>query len=125
MEVLPPDVVRSWDRVRQLDLRTLAGIALPDGDLPQLTRDLLEEIEERRRLILTSRTFAPVRRTYDSLAAELGVGRERVRQLETSALQQLAHAAAHDRYRPLRWRAASAHNLSTPTPPRSPAHRRG
>ena len=48
------------------------------------------------------------RRTYDSLAAELGVGRERVRQLETSALQQLARAAAHDRYRPLRWRAVSA-----------------
>ncbi len=65
---LPPDVARSWDRIRQ----------------------------------------APGRRTYDSLAAELGVGRERVRQLETSALQQLARAAAHDRYRPLRWRAASA-----------------
>ena len=55
-----------------------------------------------------SRTFAPARRTYDSLAAELGVGRERVRQLKTSALQQLARAAGHDRYRPLRWRAASA-----------------
>jgi len=63
---------------------------------------------KRRRLILTTRTFALDRRTYDSLAAELGIGRERVRQLETSALQQLARAAAHDRYRPLRWRAASA-----------------
>ncbi len=108
VEVLPPDVARSWDRIRQLDLQTLAGAALPDGDLPRLARDLLDELEERRRLILTSRTFAPARRTYDSLAAELGVGRERVRQLETSALQQLARAAAHDRYRPLRWRAASA-----------------
>ena len=108
MEVLPPDVARSWDRIRQLDLRTLAGAALPDGDLPQLARDLLDELEERRRLILTSRTFAPDRRTYDSLAAELGVGRERVRQLETAALLQLARVAAHDRYRPLRWRAASA-----------------
>ena len=107
-EDLPPDVARSWDRIRRLPLRLLAGAALPDGDLPQLARDLLDELEERRRLILTSRTFAPARRTYDSLAAELGVGRERVRQLETSALQQLARAAAHDRYRPLRWRAASA-----------------
>ncbi len=105
---LPPDVARSWDRIRQLDLRPLAGAALADGDLPRLAFDLLDELEERRRLILTSRTFAPARRTYDSLAGELGVGRERVRQLETSALQQLARAAAHDRYRPLRWRAASA-----------------
>ncbi len=105
---LPPDVARSWDRIGQLSLEPLAGPARPDGDLPQLASDLLDELEERRRLILTARTFAPARRTYDSLAAELGVGRERVRQLETSALQQLARAAAHDRYRPLRWRAVSA-----------------
>jgi Sigma-70, region 4 len=108
MEALPPDVARSWDRIRQLDLRSLAGAMLSDGDLPQLARDLLDELEERRRLILTSRTFAPTRRTYDSLAAELGVCRERVRQLETSGLLQLARVAAHDRYRLLRWRAASA-----------------
>ncbi len=59
------------------------------------------------RLILTSRTFASARRTYDSLAAEFGVGRERVHQLEASALEQLARAATHDRYCPLRWRVAS------------------
>ncbi len=60
--------------------------------------------DDRRRLILTSRTFAPQRRTYDSLAAEFGISRERVRQLETSALQQLAHAAVEDQYAPLAWR---------------------
>jgi len=49
----------------------------------------------------------PVSR-YDGLAAELGVSRERVRQLETSALEQLAQAAMNDLYAPLRWRAASA-----------------
>jgi hypothetical protein len=94
--------------VRQvLSLQMLAGAALADGDLPRLAQELIDELEERRRLILTSRTFAPTRRTYDSLAAELGIGRARVRQLETSSLRQLADAAAHDRYRPLRWRAAS------------------
>jgi Sigma-70, region 4 len=105
---LPPDVARCWDSICQLDLRLLAGSAMPDADLPQLACDLLGEVEERRRLILTSRTFAPHRRTYDSLAAELGVSRGRVGQLETSAVQQLGYAAQHDRYRPLRWRAASA-----------------
>lgn len=105
---LPSDVADSWDRLRQLSLQNLAGAALADGDLPRLAQELLEELEERRRLILTSRTFAQTRRTYDSLAAELGVGRARVRQLEASALRQLADTAAHDRYRPLRWRAASA-----------------
>jgi hypothetical protein len=105
---LPPDVAGSWDRVRQLSLRLVAGTELADGDLPQLARDLLGELEERRQFILTSRTFAPDRRTYNSLAAELGVSPGRVRQLEISALQQLAYAAMHDQYRPLRWRAASA-----------------
>jgi hypothetical protein len=105
---LPPDVAEGWDRIRQSGLRPLAGNELPDGDLAQMARDLLGEVEERRRLILTARTFAPGPRTYDSLAAELGISRGRVRQLETSALQQLGYAAVNDRYRPLRWRAASA-----------------
>jgi len=74
----------------------------------QLACHLLGELEERRQVILTARSCAPDRRTYDSLAAEFGVGRQRVRQLETSALQRLARTAAHDRYRPLRWRAAPA-----------------
>jgi len=37
-----------------------------------------------------------------------------VGQLEASALNQLARAAAHDRYRPLRWRAASAAQPGSP-----------
>ncbi|MGH3180453.1 MAG: sigma factor-like helix-turn-helix DNA-binding protein [Streptosporangiaceae bacterium] len=75
----------------------------------ELAGRLLQKVaDDRRRLILTSRTFAPERRTYDSLAAGFGGSRGRVRQLETSALQQLAHAAVEDLYAPLRWRAASA-----------------
>jgi hypothetical protein len=53
---LPPDVVRSWDRIRQLGLQTLAGAALSADGLPLLARALLDELEERRRLILTSVT---------------------------------------------------------------------
>lgn len=91
---LPPDVARSWDASASSVSRPWPGAAVPDGDLPQLAWDLLDELEERRRLILASGTFGPVRRTYDSLAAEPGVGRKRVRQLETR--------------RCCSWRAASA-----------------
>jgi hypothetical protein len=105
----PPDVARSWDRIGQLDLRSLADTALPGDDLPRQAGRLLGAVaDDRRRRILTSRTFALQRRTYDSLAAEFGVSRGRVRQLEISALQQLAQAATEDLYAPLRWRAASA-----------------
>ena len=106
---LPADVARSWDRICQVKLQALTGTAMPGCDLAQLAGRLLGEVaDDRRRLILTCRTFAPQRRTYDSLAAELGVSRGRVRQLETSALQQLAQAAMDDLYASLRWRAASA-----------------
>jgi hypothetical protein len=53
---LPPDVAGSWDRIRQLSLQMLAGAAL--GDLPRLARELIGELEERRKLILTSRACA-------------------------------------------------------------------
>jgi len=111
---LPPDVARSWDRIRQLSLQSLTGTTSPGHDLPRLAWRLLKEVaDDRRRLILTSRTFAPERRTYDSLAAELGVGRGRVRQPEISALEQLAQAAVEDLYAPLRWRAASTVRAGT------------
>ena len=105
---MPPDVARCWDRLAQLSLRPLAGPAEPDGHVARLAAELLGETDERRRLILTSRTFAPGERTYDSLARELGISRERIRQLEGDALTRLTQAARHNRYAPLRWRAASA-----------------
>lgn len=116
---LPPDVAAAWDRIRQLDLRQVAGPLLPGAGLAGLAGELLAEVGQRRQLILTTRTFAPSpRRSYVSLAAELGISRERVRQLEADALGKLAQAADDDRYAPLRWRATSAAWPGT-KPPRS------
>lgn len=105
---MPADVARHWERLAQLSLRRLAGPAEPSQDLTQLARELLGETDERRRMILTYRTFAPDKRTRDSLASELGISRERVRQLEADALTRLALTSRQHRYAPLRWRAASA-----------------
>lgn len=109
---LPPEVASAWNHIRQLDLRQLAGPLLPDtgvAGLAGLAAELLAEVDQRRQRILTARTFAPPpRRSYDSLAAELGISRARVRQLEADALATLAQEAADDRYAPLRWRASSA-----------------
>ena len=118
---MPPDVARCWDRLAQLSLRPLAGPAEPDGPLA-LAAELLGETDDRRRLIITSRTFAPDKRTYESLARELGISRGRVRQLEGDALTRLTQAARHNRYAPLRWRAASAaqHGVALPALADSP-----
>ena len=95
-----------------LTLKTTGPLAADCGEtadnLVFKAAQLLGETDERRRLILASRTFAPERQTYDSPARELGISRERVRQLEESALTQLARAARQAGYAPLRWQAAAA-----------------
>ncbi|SRR5260370_28485593 len=85
----------------------IAGPLLPSAEVATLADELLAELGDRRRLILVNRSFAPKRRTYDRLAHELGVTRERVRQMEKDALARLSRAMADDRYAPLRWRAVS------------------
>jgi len=104
---MPPDVAHSWRCLAQLSLQPLAGPTPQPAHVARLADDLLDEIDQRCKLILTSRTFAPNRRTYDALALELGISRERVRQLEHSALIHLARATHDRRYAALRWRAAS------------------
>jgi Sigma-70, region 4 len=121
---MPADVTCQWERLARLSLRPLVGPAKPCENLTQLAMELLGETDERRQMILTSRTFAPEPRTYDSLAGELDISRERVRQLEEYALIRLARAAQADQYAPLRWRAASVardratmHTMAADAPP--------
>lgn len=121
---MPADVTCQWERLARLSLRPLVGPAKPCENLTQLAMELLGETDERRQMILTSRTFAPEPRTYDSLASELDISRERIRQLEDYALIRLARAAQADKYAPLRWRAvsvardrATVHTMAADAPP--------
>jgi hypothetical protein len=111
---LPPDVTRAWKLIAETRLSLLADCPAEEN-LPDLAEDLLQQVDQRRRLILTTRTFAENRRTYRSLAAELGVTPARVRQIEESACDQLAIAAAGDWYAPLRWRAVWSARSTTST----------
>jgi len=121
---MPADVACQWKRLARLSLRPLVGPARPCKNLTQLAQELLGETDERRQMILISRTFAPEPRTYDSLASELDISRERVRQLEEYALIRLTRSAQADQYAPLRWRAASVardrsavHTMAADAPP--------
>lgn len=107
---LPSDVADAWRQIGRLDLRLLAGPVTGETRLPALAAELLAEIEPRRRLILTERTFSPQRKTYSTLAAELDVTPERVRQLEVDALMKLGRTVTKEPYAPLRWRALSVGN---------------
>jgi Sigma-70, region 4 len=111
---LPPEIASEWELARDTDLRRLAGGPPTMPQLPGLLRDLLAEVDGRRREILTRRTFAPQPQTLDTLAAAFGISRGRVRQLEESARVQIATAARGPRYAPLRWR---AHTVATDPDP--------
>ncbi|MGE5690052.1 MAG: RNA polymerase sigma factor RpoD/SigA [Pseudomonadota bacterium] len=54
----------------------------------------LEQLPERERFVLEQRFFAAGGRTLEEIAAEVGVTRERVRQLEQQALRKLTVLAA-------------------------------
>lgn len=108
---LPADIAREWERAKNLDLRWLAGGPTATPQLPGLLHDLLNEVDDRRREILTRRTFAPQPETLDALAADFGISRGRVRQLEESARVKIAIAVRGAKYAPVRWRAHTLANI--------------
>jgi RNA polymerase sigma-32 factor len=58
-------------------------------------RDALEVLDRRERRIITARRLAEEPITLDRLARELGVSRERVRQIETRAFEKLRQRVIH------------------------------
>jgi Sigma-70, region 4 len=108
---LPADIAREWELTPKLDLRWLAGGPSAVPQLPPgLLDDLLNEVDERRQEILSRRTFAPQPETLDTLAADFGVSRGRVGQLEESARVKIAIAVCGASYAPVRWRAYTLAN---------------
>lgn len=103
---IPPEVSASFAHVGELPLEDLldaAGSELPRG----LLRDLLSTTDARRVQVLAARKLRLAERpTLDELGKQLGVGRERVRQLESQAISAAQQALASDAFAPLRWRAS-------------------
>lgn len=92
-EPVPEEVSRA--RARILDLRAidLAG----DGTLPDAVDSLdatLKLLQPRELKILLARFLAPTPATLDAIGKDLGITRERVRQLETKILGKLRETTA-------------------------------
>ncbi|PZG52924.1 hypothetical protein C1I98_06505 [Spongiactinospora gelatinilytica] len=100
---LPAGITSQWRQANAVNLRAFVGAAADPPDLAVLLRALLTEVDGRRELILTQRTFAARPQTYQALGRRLGVSAGRARQLEESALSRLGYAVATPRYTPLRW----------------------
>jgi len=68
------------------------GRAITDADRVDVFHDALGLLEDRERLIIEKRLLVEDRETLADIGAELGLSRERVRQLELRARQKLRAA---------------------------------
>lgn len=109
---LSPDLGRipteiSSDFARLSDFPLDDFISEAGSDLPEdLLADLLATIGERVEMLIARKVRLGDRPTLEDLGRELGVTRERVRQLESKALAKAREAVLSDEFGPLRWRAS-------------------
>lgn len=96
-----------WSRAADLSLDSRS-----DGpaSIPELLASLLESVNEREQRMLRERTFRTGNQpTLAQIGNQLGVTRERVRQLESRAVESLQNALSDSRFHPVSW---LVHDLS-------------
>jgi hypothetical protein len=103
---LPPDLRESWTAFADLDPRSLASASLSSATLDDLAEELLKDLEPSHRLIYESRILANPPSTLEKVGLELGVTRERVRQIQVKVQELVSSRLRSDRFRLLCWRAA-------------------
>ncbi|WP_293573660.1 RNA polymerase factor sigma-32 [Phaeobacter sp.] len=83
---------REWIEALEDDSAQAAELVEEDHDTQQLRTWLVEAMQalnERERFIITERKLREKPRTLESLGTELGLSKERVRQLEAGAFQKM------------------------------------
>ena len=104
---MPDDVAARWKSFSELDLAVLPKPADLTSDLDTLMRDITSVLDSRQRLILERRTLSGDPATLQELADELGVTRERVRQIQVKLEGRLAELILLPRFRVLQWRGST------------------
>lgn len=84
---LPDDI---QDAARRLGAATADASAFLLPDAAAVVDEIVEEMDERQRVILTQRLIAEAPLTLEELGSEFGVTRERARQIETK-VKELLH----------------------------------
>jgi hypothetical protein len=97
-----------------LDVFVDAASLTPAASAPQL---FLDAIGDRSDLFVRRRLVRDGRPTLQQLGNELGISRERVRQLESGAVDRALHLVATSEFRHLRWRAGELAAVLGPAVP--------
>ena len=114
---MPDDVAARWKSFSELDLAVLAELADLTSDLDTLVRDITSVLDSRQRLVLERRVLCEKRKTLREVAEELGITRERVRQIQVKLERRLAELTLLPRFRVVRWRALTLSSALGETAP--------
>ena len=98
------DLSALWDDFGQVPLTDWADPALLDVTLDDLAERLFANMDERQPTIYRRRVIDGA--TLEVVGGELGVTRERIRQLQVKTERQIETSLRGDQFRPLHWRAA-------------------
>lgn len=107
---IPSEISTEFARLNDFPLDTFVGEAGAQLSADLLT-DFLEAVGPRVDVLVARKVRLGPRPTLEDLGRELGVTRERVRQVESKALTAAQDALASDMFGPLRWRASDLRDV--------------
>ncbi len=101
---LPADLAELWRQCSQINLAALADSVLLNVTLDDLAQRIIACMDERQLMVYRRRMIDGA--TLAVVGKELGVTRERVRQLQGEAEERISHQLSQREFSLLHWRAA-------------------
>ena len=99
----PPEVEKAALRLLATDLNSLTPKIIT---VVELIDEILNTLAENQHYVITRRILSPNPLTLDQVGQELGVTRERARQIQKRIERMIYHKLAHPHFVPIRWVAA-------------------
>jgi hypothetical protein len=113
---VPPELSEEFRRLSDEPIEAFTDSASVELS-PRLPEELIEDAETRTDILLRRRVNRGRRPTLESVGDEIGVTRERVRQLEVNAAREIAERLGSPCFAPLRWRASDLADVLGPAVP--------
>jgi len=103
---LPGSLRASWNELVALAPEVFADRAVADAPLDELLEAMFGELAPTHRRVFELRVLAGPSKTLEEIGNEVGVTRERIRQVQVRVEAQVAELLRARRYQPLVWRAS-------------------
>ena len=101
----PPAVQQALTRVLRARTASIGASRLSQFDLRALLPELLDKFTERQLLVLQHRLFTLAPLTQTAVARRAGISRQRISQLQSTAIRRLDSVLGCDDALPVRWNA--------------------